>query len=90
MDLALNNQQRLICHKTQTNKQTNKLLFVVFFYVLMLPQLQLAAAIHFLCSTQYCLQIFVIDTAMESSTLASCLPPSWHIQSMTSLGCNDL
>ena len=24
MDLALNNLQRLICHKTQTNKQTNK------------------------------------------------------------------
>ena len=23
MDLALNNLQRLICHKTQTNKQTN-------------------------------------------------------------------
>ena len=24
MDLALNNLERLICHKTQTNKQTNK------------------------------------------------------------------
>ena len=24
MDLVLNNLQRLICHKTQTNKQTNK------------------------------------------------------------------
>ena len=24
MDLALNNLQRLICHKSQTNKQTNK------------------------------------------------------------------
>ena len=24
MDLALNNLQRLICHKTQTNKQTNQ------------------------------------------------------------------
>ena len=24
MDLALNNQLRLICHKTKTNKQTNK------------------------------------------------------------------
>ena len=24
MDLALNNQQRLICHKIQTNKQKNK------------------------------------------------------------------
>ena len=27
MDLALNNLQKLICHKTQTNKQTN-----LFFY----------------------------------------------------------
>ena len=24
MDFALNNLQRLICHKTETNKQTNK------------------------------------------------------------------
>ena len=27
MDLPLNNQQRLICHKTQTTKQTNKKLY---------------------------------------------------------------
>ena len=30
MDLALNNLQRLICHKTQTNKQTNKQLTELF------------------------------------------------------------
>ena len=29
MDLALNSLQRLICHETQTNKQTNSPLFIL-------------------------------------------------------------
>ena len=30
MDLALNNLQRLICHKTQTNKQTTNMLYMLY------------------------------------------------------------
>ena len=36
MDLALNNQQRLISHKIQTNKQTNKLvdkMSLIYIYI---------------------------------------------------------
>ena len=52
MDLALNNLQKLICHKTQQNKQTNFL-----FLILLLPS-QLSCSykvLHYIGNAKYSL-----------------------------------
>ena len=33
MDLALNNLQRLICHRTQTNKHTHTIYIYIYIYI---------------------------------------------------------
>ena len=75
MDLALNNLQRLICHKTQQTKPS-KLLFIFFpftVFILLssfLLQVQSQLSVNnkeYLLELNYCTQVWL--TELEQSTL---------------------
>ena len=55
MDLVLNNPQKLICHKTQTNKQTNKQIIkndIWYFVVSIKYTITAGPRIRWLCPLQ--------------------------------------
>ena len=92
IDLALNNQQRLICHKTQTNKQTKKhfsfffIMTMIFFFwyseiipYIELPQTQQKENIHRTHENEY------PDMTLKTSDGEARVLEFWGIWSTLSL-----